>query len=366
MPSLRKRVYASGRKAWAIDYRVAGKAKVFTIGDVDKNTAKKIFREFCAKLTVEPMDKPPKKIATPREPKSRNVSGEAEPMDNHHMDAHQKVYTIPDLEREYMDYSRANKAENTCAIIQLAFWKLREFMHDIPLEEVTYQQIERFKAWRLLSVNGTTTNISLRALKAGFEYAVKIGWMEKNPFKGMKYVRVPEKNYPVYLSEEEVKILLEIIPDEEFRRLIRFYLLTGCRRTEAVMIDWRDISLDNETIVIRSTNTKTGKNRVLQIGSKLRILLLEQGPQESGLLFPKWTAGSVTAIFGKYVKRAGFGRKISVHSLRHTATVHFLMAGVPMITVSKILGHTSITVTETVYAHIPTAKKKEAMDMLPY
>ena len=148
--------------------------------------------------------------------------------------------------------------------------------------------------------------------------------------------------------------------------MIRFYLLTGCRRTEATSIDWRDINLETGKIVIRSSYTKTGKNRVLDMGRKIRELLEEQGPKESGLVFPTWKAGSVTAIFKKFVLKAGIKRKITVHSLRHTATSHLLMAGVPMVTASKILGHTSVAITETVYAHIPSGKKREAMDSLPY
>jgi integrase len=170
----------------------------------------------------------------------------------------------------------------------------------------------------------------------------------------------------VYLDEDEVKQLLAVVPDVESRRLIRFYLLTGCRRTEAVMIDWRDVDLVKGTIVIRACTTKTKRNRVLQIGDKLRDLLVEQGPKKNGKVFPKWVAGSVTHMFGISVKRCGFGRKINVHSLRHIATVHLQMAGVDMFTVSRILDHTSEKVTETVYAHIPVEHKREAMDKLPF
>ena len=131
-------------------------------------------------------------------------------------------------------------------------------------------------------------------------------------------------------------------------------------------IDWRDVNLERRTVVIRSSYTKTKQNRVLQIGDKLLDLLVEQEPKKQGKVFPRWTAGSVTATFGKYVKACAFDRKITVHSLRHTATVGFLMAGVDMFTVSKILGHSSIRVTETVYAHIPVEHKREAMDKLPF
>ncbi len=361
MPSLRKRKLKSGNYVWVIDYRIDGKAKVHSLGDLDKQTAQRLYHEFCGKLLGSDGETPPQTTEVDRRTtRERVMSDELKPR------RESKQQRIPDLEREYMAYSRANKAYNTCEIIQVAFWKFREFADDIPLDDVTFQMIEQFKAWLLRKVNGTTLNINLRALKAGFEYAVMLGWIEKNPFKGVKQVHVPEPDYPVYLDEDEVKQLFAAIPDPEFRRLIRFYLLTGCRRTEAMQIDWRDVDLEKRTIVIRASTTKTKKNRVLQIGDKLHDLLVEQGPKKQGKLFPRWKTGSVTAMFRRYVRVCGFNRKITVHSLRHTATVHFLMAGVDMFTISRILGHTSVKVTETVYAHIPAEHKREAMDKLPF
>jgi len=238
------------------------------------------------------------------------------------------------------------------------------------LYRVTLSQAERKQLLEMLrrgkSVNGTTLNMSLRVLKAGFEYAVKVGWLQQNPFKGVKQVNMPEPDYPVYLDENEVKQLLAAIADVEFRRLIRFFLLTGCRRTEAMCIDWRDIDLEKRTLVLRASTTKTKRNRVLQIGDKLHDLLIEQSPKKQGRLFPRWKSGSVTVMFRRYIKECNFNRKITVHSLRHTATVHFLMAGVDMFTISRILGHTSVKVTETVYAHVPADHKREAMDKLPF
>jgi len=361
MPSLRKRKYRSGNYVWVIDYRINGKASTYALGDCDKPTAQRLYHEFCAKLP------PSDGESTPEMPMAGSHKlRTGVPVEPPQASRETKRQRIPDLEQEYMAYSRANKAENTCEIIQIAFWKFREFADDIPLEDVSFQLIEGFKAWRLKSVNGTTLNMSLRALKAGFEYAVRFGWLQKNPFKGVKQVHVPEPDYPVYLNEDEVKQLLAAISDPEFRRLIRFYLLTGCRRTEAAKIEWRDVDLGKRTIIIRGSNTKTKRNRVLQIGDKLYDLLVEQGPQKDGRVFPRWQAGSVTVMFGRYVKACGFGRKITVHSMRHTATVHFLMAGVDLFTISRILGHTSVKVTETVYAHIPAEHKREAMDKLPF
>ncbi|MCX6600777.1 MAG: tyrosine-type recombinase/integrase [bacterium] len=360
MPSLRRRKLKSGSSRWVIDYRVEGKAKLLSLGDVDKPTAQRLFHEFCAKQ----LGTDGGSVVDTAEPASgehsKNPRGEQQP----HRTS--KQYRIPDLEREYLQYSKTNKSPNTVEIIQLALWKLREFADDIALADVTFQLIERFKAWRLQQVNGTTTNICLRALKAAFEYAVKIGWLDKNPFRGVKQVHVPEPDYAVYLSEEEVQQLLAAIPDAEFRRLIRFYLLTGCRRTEGASVDWRDIDLEKRTLVIRSTYSKTKKNRVLPIGDNLHDLLVEQGPKKQGKVFPRWRAESVTVMFSRYARVCNFDRKITVHSLRHTTTAGLITAGVDLYTVSRILGHSSTKVTESVYAHVSPAHKLEAMNKLRF
>ena len=361
MPSLRRRQYKSGNFVWVVDYRINGKGRSYVLGDVDKLMAQRLYHEFCAKLLQS------KGEAESHVPLATTRQHLAEVrVEEENLRRVSIVKHIPELEREYMAYSRANKAENTCEIIQIAFWKFREFADDILLTEVDFQLIERFKAWRLKSVNGTTLNISLRALRAGFEFAVKLGWLDKNPFKGVKQVHVPEPDYAVYLDEDEVKQLLAVVPDPEFQRLLRFYLLTGCRRTEAVMIDWHDVDLDKRTIVIRGINTKTRRNRVLQMSDKLHALLMKQEPKKQGRVFPRWQAGSVTVMFRRYVSACNFGRKISVHSLRHTTVVGLLTAGVDLYTIARILGHSSTKVTELTYAHVSPAHKMDAMNKLPY
>ena len=102
------------------------------------------------------------------------------------------------------------------------------------------------------------------------------------------------------------------------------------------------------------------------MGEKLYCVLKEQSPRSSGRVFPKWGPSTISKMFKGYVEQCCFGRKITVHSLRHTATVHWLLAGVDIHTISKILGHTSIRITETVYAHVPAAQRQEAMDKLPF
>ena len=109
MPSLRKRRYRSGKTAWVIDYRVAGKLRQYTIGDVKASEARKIYHDFCAKYL---------KGVDPSEIES--IKSES-------------LYRVSDLMNEYLQYSQANKAENTCRIIREAFRDFLRFTNGMML-----------------------------------------------------------------------------------------------------------------------------------------------------------------------------------------------------------------------------------------
>ena len=74
----------------------------------------------------------------------------------------------------------------------------------------------------------------------------------------------------------------------------------------------------------------------------------------------QWTS----EVMKTWVKEAGLEKKITFHSSRHTFGTLSLTYGTDLKTVSKLLGHTSITTTE-IYGQIVDSKKQKAVDSLP-
>jgi len=193
-----------------------------------------------------------------------------------------------------------------------------------------------------------TINRSLGILKKALSLAWDLGLIPEN--YGMQVKRLPEHNERhVYLSIEQVQKLSDYA-SEPVAAAIWFALLTGCRRGEIVKLKREDIGAD--TITIQSGNTKTQKTRTIPIVSSLRPwleffpLTINVEGLKSGFRRARESAGMPWLHF---------------HDLRHSCASILLASGADMLTISRILGHTSIKTTER-YTHLQTHAQKVALE----
>lgn len=130
--------------------------------------------------------------------------------------------------------------------------------------------------------------------------------------------------------------------------------------SETLSLTIHDIDLVRRTIYIPAEVTKGRKDRVTFFSitmSKLlnRWIRYKDTMQESELLFPtQRTNGLLSASnfernFRQYLRRVNIDKNITPHGLRNNFSRRFLMSGGDIYTLSKILGHSSVTVTEKAY-----------------
>jgi len=264
---------------------------------------------------------------------------------------------------KYQKYSAATKAKNTFLLDGHSLRVLKEFIGDIYLKNITYKMVEDFKLRRIEQVKSASVNLELRHLKAAFEMARKWGYISSNPFRDVKQIKIKSNNLPKFLTRDQVKKLLDVIPEGNFKELIQLYLYTGCRRNEALELTWDDIDLENGKIFIKET--KSGKSRIVPINSELNKILnsMDSGAEK---LFT-YNADYVNRKFKKYLKKAGIKdwQALSIHNLRHTFASHLVMSGTDLYTVSKLLGHSSIAVTQ-IYAHLAPDYLKVSVERLKF
>ena len=196
-----------------------------------------------------------------------------------------------------------------------------------------------------------TVNRSLGALKKSLALAWEHG---RTPVDYSSLVkRVPENNArTTYLTLAQVKQLTEHC-SEQVRAAVWMSLFTGCRRGEILALKAEDIGRD--TITIQAGNTKTLRTRTVPIIPPLRPWLKHVPLQ---INFEGLKSG-----FRRAREAAGMP-EVTFHDLRRSCGTLLIQKGVELHVVSKLLGHTSTTVTEKVYAHLQVKQLREGLGAL--
>jgi len=126
-------------------------------------------------------------------------------------------------------------------------------------------------------------------------------------------------------------------------------IYTGLRQREIFTLEWPDIDFTHQLVKVRNKpgfTTKDRENRAVPLHKDLARILRALRKNEG----PCFDVTNQRRIFHRIRIKAGL-KDIGWHTLRHTFASHALMAGVPIATVSKWLGHSSVTTT-MIYSHL--------------
>jgi site-specific recombinase, phage integrase family len=222
-------------------------------------------------------------------------------------------------------------------------------------------------------VSIVTLNNYIRNLKVYFNYMYENRIIKKNPTQKIKLIHVPRKAKG-YMNDIEVNNLLkcfDLSRFHEYRDCVITELLfdTGMRLGECLLIKEKtDINFAERTIFLPADNTKGKKDRYVffsvQMATELkRWLQYKDRYKESEYVFCtiKGTVlqeRSFESNFSNYGERIG-KKEINPHLLRNNFAKRFLMNGGDIFTLSKILGHSSIKVTEQCYLDLQTEDLKK-------
>jgi len=156
------------------------------------------------------------------------------------------------------------------------------------------------------------------------------------------------------LTIEQQAQFVKLIEKNRLKPLYLFYLLTGCRRSEALSLKWSDIDFAAKSIYISGTKTENAK-RSIPLFPELEKLL-NSIPRKNSLVF-SYTDNLVNLHFSRLKKAHGLSFRI--HDLRHTFATRCLESGIAMNVVQKWLGHAQASTTANIYTHVQTAFELE-------
>jgi len=200
-----------------------------------------------------------------------------------------------------------------------------------------------------------TVNRYRSALGRMLTLAYQADKIDRHPMKGIK--KLPEAQHDRFFSDEELQHLQQLLPTEEWRAAA-VALGTGMRLSEQVGLKWSQIDWDSKTATIPLG--KGGKVRRVTLSDEVLVLLREQF-SESPYVFPHAEdplrpadVREESKRFSDRLTQAGI-RSASWHVLRHSFASRLLQAGTDIVTVSKLLGHSSIITTMRYLHHAKTA-----------
>jgi len=157
-----------------------------------------------------------------------------------------------------------------------------------------------------------------------------------------------------WLTREEIDVLLS-----EMRRIPHLYtatllmLSTAGRVSSILELTWDRVDFREGTIDLRIDPKAPAKGRAfvpMNEGLRSHLLAIRDNSECDNVVnYRDQPVASIFKAFKAHCKLAGLP-DVSPHVMRHTAAVHMVASGCPMQRVSQYLGHSSISVTEKIYA----------------
>ena len=212
-------------------------------------------------------------------------------------------------------------------------------LHKLNIEQITLEDLQR-----ILNENtGRMRELTYLTVKQIFKQAYFEDIIKKDISQFLQKGKIERKERRSLLYSEQKK-LWEALGTDRLSMLIRFYLLTGCRREEA-RIEKKDLFKDKDSYFVYIAGSKTEKSkRYVKISQQL---FDELNKFEEQIFYTDYK--SVEKRFRKFVKNLGL--TITIHQLRHTFATNLYILGVPDKQWQLYLGHSSIVMTNDVYTH---------------
>ena len=237
----------------------------------------------------------------------------------------------------------------------------------IPLDRITRDQVMKWFDTYSQSAPGGA-NCMLRILRQILNFAVAHGYIESNPTRGINQNR--RTAITRFLSRTELRRLRLALDSLSHKGIgarqqagiIRLLLLTGCRRGEILSLRWNEVGKDTLAL----GDTKTGP-RTVHLNAEARRIIERQPRGESAFVFPSplykdRPRGKHLPLWNTVRRQSGI-EDVRLHDLRHTFASHAIMNGVPVPVVSRLLGHSNVSMTLR-YAHLADKDAEAAAERI--
>lgn len=278
--------------------------------------------------------------------------------------------------KESIDQYESN-AENTLSPKSLQSIKctnkllLKYFSPLRPVHTITQHDIEKY----IVHIKKNAPKgykVYVRTLRAMFNKFIEWNFISINPLNKIKLARV-QKVKEDYLSAEDVNNIVDKAENYLIKNVIVFAYHTGMRLSEITFLEWSSVNLNKKIIIVGSERfvTKSKKVRHIPMNDTVYQLLLSIKPadkQNKKYVFGKtrtmhYTSDYFSKKFKEAFKKTDIKTDYCFHSLRHGFASRLSQLGVPIVSLSKLMGHQNISTT-MIYSQVNLDDLRRAIDKL--
>ncbi|MCI5519270.1 MAG: tyrosine-type recombinase/integrase [Treponema sp.] len=219
-----------------------------------------------------------------------------------------------------------------------------------------------------------SVNRFIAAVRTMFSYALKFGYIKKNPALELKTVKLP-KRVPNFMTQPEVNQLCEqpvnneLLWEKRDHALFTMMYSSGCRISEITNLKLDDFMDNYHSAIVTGKGNKQRKVFFAQEARNALALYLQDRkkvleshniaePTRQVFINQKGhplSVGGVRFIISKYSGAEGTNHHINPHAFRHTFATTMIGNGADVRLVQEMLGHSSISTTQR-YTHITTER----------
>ena len=229
-------------------------------------------------------------------------------------------------------------------------------LHDdtgIPIKKMTADHIKDYVAGEIdRGISKITIKEMERLIWQFFRWLRDEELIRQNPTKNIKIVKATYEQREAF-SQTEVHLIKEACHTPRQKALIYFLLSTGCRKSEVISINRKDVDFKNLQVTVTGKGNKTRTVYFDDVTALMLKRYLKNRKDKNPALFTqngakRYSVGAITQVMIRLSKKTGI--HVFAHRFRHTLAQTLLDRGMRIEEVQQILGHEKIDTTRR-YCH---------------